>query len=173
MFSYCLNCPINNIDPNGYWVLSLGVSRGVAAFIGINFFVNLLIDSSWDYGIFIGATMLYGFLVKGFSGAAAFYWGFKKINNYLKSITVSFGGGYKYGGALIYDYYKYPQNNKKFVGIQISYGTTGIYRETAPFDGVIYIPLKKKLSPFFKSCGKNISKLLGKIKKLKIKILRR
>lgn len=85
----------------------------------------------------------------GFSGAAAFYWGFKKINNYLKSITVFIGGGYKYGGALIYDYYKYPQNKKKFVGIQISYGTTGIYRETAPFDGGIYIPLKKKLSPFF------------------------
>ncbi|MBR3918336.1 MAG: RHS repeat-associated core domain-containing protein [Clostridia bacterium] len=172
LFCYCKNEPIMNIDPFGYWVLTIGISWGIAAIMGINFFATLLIDSTWDYGIFIGATLLYGVVEKGLSGSLGIYWRFKKIKNYLDSVTVGFAVGFKVGGMLVYDYYNYPSSKKKFVGIQISFGTTGLYRETAPFDGGLYIPLKSKLKSFFASCGNNFSKLKKKIKNLKIKIYR-
>ena len=170
LYSYCQNEPIFHSDPNGYWVLTLGVSWGIAFVIGINIFATLLIDSSWDYGLFLGATLLTGFAVRGLSGSLGFYWGFSRIQNYLNSVTVGFAAGYVVGGTLVYDYYKYPSTKKRFVGIQISYGTTGLYRESAPFDGGIYIPLKSKLKKFLSSCGSNIFKLKNKIKNLKIKI---
>ena len=170
LYTYCQNEPVFNSDPNGYWVLTLGVSWGIAFLIGINIFATLLIDSSWDYGLFLGATLLTGFAAKGLSGSFGFYWGFNRIQNYLNSVTVGFAAGYVVGGTLVYDYYKYPSSKKRFVGIQISYGTTGLYRESAPFDGGIYIPLKAKLKKFLSSCGSNIFKLKNKIKNLKIKI---
>ena len=67
-------------DPYGYWVLTIGISWGIAVVLGVNFFATLLIDSSWDYEVFIGATMLYGFVDKGLSGSLGIYWRFKKIN---------------------------------------------------------------------------------------------
>ena len=152
----------------------LGLDPGIAAALGINFFANLLIDATWDYGIFLGATLIYGFLARGFSLGIAFFWGFSKIKDYLKAVTVSFGVGSSIGGATVYDLHKYSSSHKKkLVGIQISYGTTGLYRETAPFDGGLYIPLKKHLSSVLKSSGKNVSKLKQKLKYLKIKISRK
>ena len=164
LFVYCKNEPIDNFDPYGYWVLTIGVSWGIAAILGINFFATLLIDSTWDYGLFIGATLLYGFVARGLSGSLGIYWGFKRIKDYLNSVTVGFAAGYVVGGALVY--------KKKLVGFQISYGTTGLYRETAPFDGGLYIPLKSILKKIFVSCGNNFRKLKSKIKKLKIKAYR-
>ena len=172
LFTYCKNEPINNFDPYGYWVLTIGVSWGIAAILGVNFFATLLIDSTWDYGVFLGATLLYRVMAKGLSGSLGIYWGFKKIKDYLNSVTVGFAAGYVVGGALVYNYYKYPSSKKKLVGLQISYGTTGLYRETAPFDGGLYIPLKSKLKKFFASCGNNFWKLKSRIKKLKIKVYR-
>lgn len=172
LFTYCKNEPINNFDPYGYWVLTIGVSWGIAAILGVNFFATLLIDSTWDYGLFLGATLLYGVMKNGLSGSLGIYWGFKKIKDYLNSVTVGFAAGYVVGGALVYNYYKYPSSKKKLVGLQISYGTIGLYRETAPFDGGLYIPLKSKLKKFFASCGNNFWKLKSRIKKLKIKVYR-
>ena len=170
LYTYCQNEPVFNSDPNGYWVLTLGVSWGIAFLIGINIFATLLIDPSWDCGLFLGATLLTGFAKKGLSRSLGFYWGFSRIQNYLNSVTVGFAAGYVVGGTLVYDYYEYPSSKKRFVGIQISYCTTGLYRESAPFDGGIYIPLKDKLKKFLSSCGSNIFKLNNKIKNLKIKI---
>ena len=172
LFVYCKNEPVLKFDPCGYWVLTLGVSWGAALFLGVNFFATLLIDSTGDYGLFLGATLLIGIMAKGWSFSAGFYWGFNKIENYLKSVTVGYAAGFIVGGALIFDYYKYPSSKKKLVGIQISYGAKGIYRETAPFDGGIYIPLKSKLKSILSSCGTNVFKLNNKIKKLKIKVYR-
>ncbi len=170
LYTYCQNEPIFHSDPNGYWVLTLGVSWGISFLIGINIFATLLIDSSWDYGLFIGATLLTGIAGKGLSGSFGFYWGFSRIQDYLNSVTVGFAAGYVVGGTLVYNYYQYPSIKKRFVGIQISYGTTGLYRETAPFDGGMYIPLKSKLKVYLLSCGNNIFKLKNKTKNLKIKI---
>jgi hypothetical protein len=114
---------------------------------------------------------LYGALIKGVSGSVAIYWKFKRIKDYLSSITTSFGAGLGgVGATLVYNLYDYPSSKKKFVGIQISYGNVGIYQETAPIDGGIYIPLKKKLSSLFKSCGENTYLLGKKAKKLKVKV---
>ena len=174
LFTYCKNEPINNFDPYGYWVLTIGASWGFAVILGVNFFATLLIDSTWDYGLFIGATLLFGYvpISKKLGVSFGIYWGFKKIKDYLNSVTVGFAAGCVVGGALVYNYYKYPSSKKKLVGLQISYGTTGLYRETAPFDGGLYIPLKSKLKKFFASCGNNFWKLKSRIKKLKIKVYR-
>ena len=172
IFVYCVNEPVFKFDPYGYWVLTLGVSAGVALALGISVFATLLIDSTWDYGLFLGASLLVGVAVEGLSGSFGFYWGFNKIQNYLNSVTVGYAAGYTVGGTLVYDYYKYPSSKKKLVGIQVSYGTTGIYREFAPFDGGIYIPLRSKLRSILSDCGRNIFKLRNKIKKLKIKVYR-
>ena len=170
IFVYCANEPVFNFDPYGYWVLTLGISWGIACVLGVSLFATLLIDSTWDYGIFLGATLLTGIAIRGKSGSFSFFWGFSKIQNYLNSVTNGIAVGFNVGGALVYDFYKYPSTKKRLVGIQISYGTTGIYRETAPFDGGIYLPLKSMLKSILSSCGNNLLKLNSKIKKLKIKV---
>lgn len=163
------------MDPYGFWVLTLGFSKSIAIVLGFNFFATLLIDSTGDYGIFLGSSLIFGIILgASLSRAVGLYWGFKKIKNYLDSITVSFAGGYKVlGGALVYNYYNYPLSDKKLVGIQIFDSSTCLFRETAPIDGGLYIPLKKQLSKLLKSCGKNILKLKKKLKNIKIKVKRR
>ncbi len=155
LYTYSDNEPVLNSDYTGYWVVSVGVSNGFAAGLGLNFFANFLLDSTGAFGLLIGATLLFGVSFGAFgkpskSFSIGVFWGFKKIANYLEAITVSFA---VIGGALVYSYYKYPLNNKKLVGIQIFSKGTNIFRETAPIDGGIYIPLKNFLSNLVKNCG--------------------
>ena len=138
LYAYCLNNPANYSDPSGCWVFTLGVSIGGAIILGLNLFATLLIDSTGDFGLFLGVTLLYGVIERGLSYSFGFYWKFNKIKNYLNAVTNSLTIGYGVGGSLVYHYYKYPSSKKRIVGLQVSYGTKGICWETAAFDGGIY-----------------------------------
>ncbi|MBE6767674.1 MAG: RHS repeat-associated core domain-containing protein [Ruminococcaceae bacterium] len=168
LYTYCHNEPVFNFDYTGFWVISIGISNSFIAGIGINCFVNLLLDSTGDYGIFIGTSLLFGFSVSpSRSYSVGWFWGFKKIKNYLNSVTVSFSVSY---GTVVYSYYKYPLSNKKMVGIQISNDNSTFVRETAPIDGGLYFPLKKSLSKMLKNAGHNLFQLQKAIRKIKIQI---
>ena len=54
--------------------------------------------------------------------------------------------------------------------ILLFYGVTGIYWETAAFDGGFYIPLKKYLSSIFKKYGTNTVAIRNIVKMFRIKI---
>ncbi len=170
LYVYCLNNPVMNSDPSGNWVFTLGVSVGAAALLGLNWFATLLIDSTGDFGVFIGVTLLYGVLKKGISYSLGFYWKFARINNFLKAVTNSLTAGYVVGGSLVYHYYKYPYSKKRLVGVQISYGTSGVSWETAAFDGGIYIHLRKYLNAMFKKAGTNIFSIRNIAKRFRFKI---
>ncbi len=169
LYIYCLNNPVMNVDPSGYWVFTFGVSIGGAIILGLNLFATLLIDSTGDFGLFIGVTLLYGVVQKGLSYSFGFYWKFKNIDSYLNSVTNSLNVGYGFGGSLVYHYYKYPSSKKRRVGIQLSYGTKGVSWETAAFDGGAYIPLKEYLTAIFKKAGKNVLAIKKIVKNLRFK----
>ena len=55
--------------------------------------------------MFIGATLLFGYVPISTKLGVSFgiYWGFKKIKDYLNSVTVGFAAGCVVGGALVYN----------------------------------------------------------------------
>ncbi len=176
LFNYCRNIPVTNFDPTGFWVASINLSWGFVSIVGLNLSANILFDSSWDIGLFIGVTFMFGIFKGGAPFSVTYCWSLNKIKDYLNVYTVTFGGAMGgLNGALMYNYYKYPSNKKKLFAVQLSLCGVGLYRETMQIDEGIYIPLKPILNKIlsFRSAlrAKVIAKLISAIRKLRVQIL--
>ena len=93
-----------------------------------------------------------------------------RISNFLKAVTNSLNVGFGFGGSLVYHLKNYPYSKRRLIGLQILYNASGVYWETAAFDGGFYIPLKQYFSTIFKKAGTNLSTIKSIMKKLRFRL---
>lgn len=152
------------------WLVTLSVSLGAAVGIGLNVFGTFVLDSYWNLGFFFGVTVISGLLVKGVGVSAGFIWGIDTLDEYKDSVITSRVGSYVFGVSETVNHPEYNRNDEKkdVIGIQILYGSVGIYYESGAIDGGFYIPLGEIISEIISECGKNVFRVIDAIKQISI-----
>jgi hypothetical protein len=95
MYAYCVNDPVNNVDPSGYWVVSL---LGFTIYLGFNYVsIFWVFDGKGNQGLLISAGIGATYPQFGISYSPLFSW--RKTIFDLQGLSKSIGGSGSVSGV--------------------------------------------------------------------------
>ena len=146
LYVYCLNDPINSIDPNGEWVATVGAAMGATLILGVSVSAAIVVDGKGNWGLMVSLYLpIWGYGI-GASGFIGYFWKYKSVYEYKNAVMNTHSVGYMAGVDIVHDYprYRYMDLKARLVGFQISISGKSFTVTYTPNSIVsYYIPLNK------------------------------